>query len=163
MSWLTSLTRRWRNADITMMHKAYKDWGFLESYRSIILLSNISKVAESLILLRLRDSVRDLNPISEEPLCRAATVRLSEAIRNRFSSRKATGAEFLDFASAFDTVRHTGLFYKFVRLGVPGPLVSSYLSQTSFRVHVDSTRSSVRFSTAGVPQGSLLEFTLYNF
>lgn len=69
MPWLINVAMRleyfpiaWRTADVTRVPKAGKDRTLLGYCRLISLLSNMSKVVESIILSRLLDNVTNLDP-----------------------------------------------------------------------------------------------------
>ena len=68
------------------------------------------------------------------------------------------------FTKAFDTVDHQILLEKLDRYGVRGlplALLKSYLSNRTQMVRVGRHCSSVRTSSVGVPQGSVLGPLLY--
>jgi hypothetical protein len=72
---------------------------------------------------------------------------------------------FLDIEKASHTTCHLGLLYKFSELQFLislMKLISSFVSQRKFRVSVEGELSTPRDIQAGVPQGSVLSFTLYS-
>jgi hypothetical protein len=77
----------------------------------------------------------------------------------------STAAVFLDIEKAFHTAWHPGLLYKLSKLKFPTSLIkliSSFLSQRTFRVSAEGEMCTPREMQAGVPQGSVLFPTLYN-
>jgi hypothetical protein len=75
------------------------------------------------------------------------------------------GLVTLDINAAFDCVWHDGLIFKLHRFGFPIYLIKiikSFLSNRSFSVHLDGTKSNLHNIGAGVPQGSVLGPILYN-
>ena len=66
---------------------------------------------------------------------------------------------FCDISKAFDRVWHKGLLFKLRQNGIEGNILnwlSNYLSHRKQRVTLQSTASSLKPVTAGVPQGSVL-------
>ena len=66
---------------------------------------------------------------------------------------------FLDISKAFDRVWHAGLLYKLEQHGISGDLlrwISSYLSDRTQSIVFNSTTSTPKPTSAGVPQGSVL-------
>ena len=66
---------------------------------------------------------------------------------------------FLDVSKAFDRVFHEGLIFKLSSFGINGLLLKwfeSYLSHRSQRVVINGQESEWLYTSAGVPQGSIL-------
>ena len=66
---------------------------------------------------------------------------------------------FLDISKAFDRVWHAGLLHKLEQHGITGDLlrwISSYLSDRTQSVVLNSATSTAKSTSAGVPQGSVL-------
>ncbi|GFU74094.1 probable RNA-directed DNA polymerase from transposon X-element [Trichonephila clavipes] len=143
-----------------------------EPYRPISLLSTLSKIAESIILTRLKDFLYTNNIIipnqygfTNKLSTLHPLLNLTEAISEGFQSKKSTGAVFLDIQKAFDRVWLTGLTYKLINYNIPPPLVfllHSYNSNRSYQVRVKDTLSTTNFINCGVAQGSLLGPLLFN-
>ena len=71
---------------------------------------------------------------------------------------------FLDFAKAFDTVKHRILLEKLAHYGITGNIlqwIKTYLSNRQQRVKLKGTTSTLSNITCGVPQGSILEPLLF--
>ena len=65
----------------------------------------------------------------------------------------------LDFSAAFDRVRHRGLLYKLMSIGVGGQflsIVSEFLSDRRQRVRLNGKVSASVDEVSGVAQGSVL-------
>jgi hypothetical protein len=78
----------------------------------------------------------------------------------------STVVVFLDIEKTFDITWHPGLLYKLSKLQFSTSLIkliSSFLSQRKFGVSVEGEMSTPMYMQVGVPQGSALSLTLYNF
>ena len=65
----------------------------------------------------------------------------------------------MDVSKAFDKVWHEGLFYKLKQLGICGNVlnwIKDYLSNRSQKVVINGKCSNVKYTSAGVFQGSIL-------
>ena len=70
----------------------------------------------------------------------------------------------VDVAGAFDKVSHPGLAYKASRYGLPGTLLAwlrDYLHDKRLQITINGSTSPLYPISAGVPQGSILDPTLY--
>ncbi|GBN23510.1 putative RNA-directed DNA polymerase from transposon BS [Araneus ventricosus] len=152
------------------MHKPGKDPHNPTSYRPISLLSSLSKVAEKIILNRLKPTIEDkLIPyqfgFKRNHSTIAQLLRMTETIRHGWSEGKDTGAVFLDVAKAFDKVWPNGFIYKLMKMGVLDSLtrlIASYLKNRSFQVRVGEALSKPIPIHAGVAQGSILAPFCFN-
>ena len=89
---------------------------------------------------------------------------VSDRIARAFNRSGATRAVALDISKAFDRVWHAGLLHKLKSYGISGQifgLISSFLSNRCFRVVLDGKSSQEYPVNAGVPQGSILDPTLF--
>ena len=89
---------------------------------------------------------------------------VSDRIAKAFNRSGATRAVALDVSKAFDRVWHAGLLHKLNFYGISGQmfgLISSFLSNRRLRVVLDGKSSQEYPVNAGVPQGSILDPTLF--
>ena len=92
-----------------------------------------------------------------------STVNQLLSIINDFAKAIDCGKEiriiFCDISKAFDRVWHKGLLYKLKLIGVDDNLLKwfeSYLSERRQQVVIGSENSEIKYTNAGVPQGSIL-------
>ena len=89
---------------------------------------------------------------------------VSDRIARAFNKSWATRALALDISKAFDRVWHAGLLHKLKSYGILGQifgLISSFLSNRRLRVVLDGKSLQEYSVNAGIPQGSILEPTLF--
>ena len=155
----------WKVSQISPIHKdGEKD--FVELYRPISLLCCVSKVFERIIFETLYENLRHkLHPAQYGfRQKRSATLQLLTFLHKIYTNYddeavKELGVIYLDFAKAFDTVRHDILITKLQEVGIGGKLLqllASYLSQRKQFVKVGEESSGLKEVTSGVPQGSIL-------
>lgn len=163
---------QWKLAKVIPIPKPGQPKNEANGYRPISLLSSISKVLERLILTRLLEFTEVKNILPEEQFGFRSNHSTSHQILRLFSNAKqnlknkmSTGIISLDIEKAFDRVWHEGLLYKLIGFGYPNFLiriVSSYLKNRHFEVHLDNTCSKKYSFPFGVPQGGVLSPSLYN-
>lgn len=163
----------YKKAKVIPIPKPNKDKYLPSSYRPISLLSNIGKLFEKIIHIRLSELLEQNNLISPQQFgfrSQHSTVhqilRVFKAIKQNKSDRKSTGMILLDIEKAFDTVWHDGLIYKLLKHDVPlyiCKILKSFLTDRSFVVQVGQALSNEKHIPAGVPQGSILSPLLYSF
>ncbi|GJQ76029.1 hypothetical protein Trydic_g18082 [Trypoxylus dichotomus] len=110
--------------------------------KSICLLPVMGKIADRIILTRLREETDDLNVIPgcqfgfrREHSTTHQELRLVEHIKESFNRQECTGAIFLNVA--FDKVWHQGLHLKMHRAGISKAMVKlihSFLRKKTFKV-----------------------------
>lgn len=141
------------------------------NYRPISILSIFAKLFEAL-----------LNPILQGYLSKFLTnhqfgfrkyrstcsnlVTYVESVSAAVDNGKEVHAIYTDFSKAFDRVDHKILLQKLSLYGITGPLlkwIASYLSKRKFYVVVNNYQSTHCEVLSGVPQGSHLGPTFFNF
>ncbi|KAF2350171.1 Reverse transcriptase domain [Trinorchestia longiramus] len=91
--------------------------------------------------------------------------KLEAAIRSTLENKFTVLCLFVDFSSAFDTVRSMVVLYKSSLCGVWETMLrwlQAYLKDRSFKVFMKGTFSSERIARSGVPQGAVLSPLLFN-
>jgi hypothetical protein len=90
-------------------------------------------------------------------------IKLTDHITLNFNNTMSIAAVLLVIEKAFDTLWHPGLLYKLSTMEFSTnliKLISSFLSQRTFRVLVEGEMSTSRDIKAGVPQYSVLSTAL---
>ncbi|GFY31994.1 probable RNA-directed DNA polymerase from transposon BS [Trichonephila clavipes] len=162
----------WKVAIVFPIHKPGKNKNSPDAYRPISLLSSLSKIAEHIILNRIKNhiySTNFLNPnqfgFTQQLSTYHPLLRLTEKISSGFQRGRTTGAVFLDIQKAFDRVWIDGLIYKLITYNFPPAIIHilySYLTNRKYKVRVNDTLSITHRVNIGVTQGSLLGPVLFN-
>lgn len=156
-----------KQAKVIPIHKS-GDSTLPQNYRPISLLPAISKILERVMCNRVTEFLDHHNLLFENqygfrkshstihPL-----LQLLTECANAHALRPPSNilSIFCDLSKAFDVLGHDILLYKMSNLGIRGiahTWFRNYLSNRSQFVQIDTTKSSVRSITHGVPQGSIL-------
>ena len=138
----------------------------LINYRPISLLPCLSKVFERIIYNRILEFVEKYNIICSEQFGfrknHGPNMALNVLVNSVVSAKeegKAVVGVFLDLRKAFDTLNHDVLLRKLYNYGIRGTmyaLIKSYLTERKQFVCYKDTNSECKYTTCGVPQGSIL-------
>ena len=163
----------WKSANIIPIPKPGKPLNLSTSYRPISLLSPVVKVLERLLLpfvnppsLPLSSSQHGFRPFRSTT---SATIPLVTAIANGFNEKKPptrTAVISLDISKAFDSVDHTLLLKQLSDSAINSNVVrwlAAYLRGRSASCLYQSCKSPSMIIRTGVPQGSVLSPSLFNF
>lgn len=136
------------------------------NYRPISLLSCVGKIDERIVFKHMYNFFHTNNLIYKNQsgfLPGHSTVYqlldIYHQITQSIDAKQHTCIVFCDVSKAFDRVWHKGLLFKLRQHGINGNLlqwISHYLSNRQQRVFIGSSISSPKFTTAGVPQGTVL-------
>ena len=137
-----------------------------ENYRPISLLSNISKLFERVMYVRLENFLKSLDILHKYPFgfrkqhsTNHTLHSIVEKIRSSLDKKMYTCGVFIDLEKAFDTVNHKIILSKLNHYGIRGTANTwffSYLSSRYQSVMLNGVTSSCKVITCGVPQGSTL-------
>jgi len=165
MTRLGCFPKRWKKSI-----KPGKDHTLTSSYRPISLLLCLSKLFEKCLLTRIIPYFRRHNSIPAHQFGfreKHGTIeqvnRITSKIQSAFENREYCTAVFLKVPQAFDRVWLDGLMHK-IKIVLPNnthKLLKSYLYNRIFIVRCITSMSAEHNIEAGVPQGSVLEPTLY--
>ena len=154
-----------KNAKVIPIPKS-KDLNDPGNYRPISILSVLSKPLERHVhthLLHFLESNRLIVPSQSgfrpNHSCQTALTKMCDSWLSAINKRAVTGAVFLDFRKAFDTVNHSILLEKLsLYLGdnLTTSFFRSYLKDRKQYVYINGERSQEGTITSGVPQGSIL-------
>ena len=136
------------------------------NYRPISLLSCIGKLMERLVYKHIYNHLIVNNLIYKNQsgfLSGHSTVYqlidIFHQICQSIDSKMYTCMIFCDISKAFDRVWHQGLLFKLKQSGIDGALlnwIENYLVNRTQKVFIGSSMSTLKQTTAGVPQGSVL-------
>lgn len=164
--------KQWKQSHIIVIPKPGKDSTFPQNYRPISLLSNLSKITEKIIQVRLLNDLQKSNIIPPKQYgfiknhdTNLQLLRVTDHIIKGFNNKQKTDMILFDVEKAFDRVWHPGLIAKLCKAKVNFriiELIDSFLSNRSFQIQTDRHLSTTRKIEAGVPQGAVLSPTLYN-
>lgn len=138
----------------------------MTNYRPISLISNIAKIFESLIKVRMLSFFTKYGILSKKQYgfrpnmsTEDAIATLTKQIYKSLDEGIPSIGIFLDLMKAFDTVDHVQLLTKLEIYGIRGQalnLLTDYLTDRQQRVKIDNYHSTPHTVTTGIPQGTVL-------
>ena len=154
-----------KHATITPIHKSGPK-NLIQNYRPISILSVYSKIIESLMKKDLLNYLSSKNILCKEQYGFRKKLNTFDAL-NQITDKLYTSINkhetaicvCIDFAKAFDTVKHSILLEKLLFYGIRGKIhdwFSSYLSNRSQSTKYKDCTSDPHPIEYGVPQGSVL-------
>ena len=162
----------WKLSHITMIPKKQNDRSNPTNYRPISITSNLGKLCEKLLLLRLNEFLKKKKIILKQQSgfrkYRQTTdniVFLTQKISESLNKRQKVCAIFFDIAKAFYKIWHNGLLYKLVEIGVPLYIVNwlkDFLDERYFIIKVNQSLSVKCRIYTGVAQVAIMSPTLFS-
>ncbi|KAI0238381.1 hypothetical protein LSAT2_010939 [Lamellibrachia satsuma] len=157
------------------LKKPSLDKDILSNYRPVSNLTQLSKVIEKVVALRIMTHVSDQQMVEcfqsayrKKHSTETALLYVTSAIKTAMDNKQGTTLVLVDFSAAFDTINHDILIRRLrLRYGFVGKALDwiiSYLQERTQRIVIGGQSSSTTTLTAGVPQGSVLGpllFSLY--
>jgi hypothetical protein len=144
----------------------------ISNFRPISLLSNLGKILERVIADKIDDFCEENDVIPQNQFgfrknhsTTDALLKLHNDIAEGLRRKESSVILKLDAEKAFDSVWHTGLKFKIIRLNLPIELtriVLSFLDERKMFVYIDGKKSELFSVQSGVPQGSITGPKLYN-
>lgn len=157
--------RAFKHSIIIPVHKN-NEKDLLTNYRPISLISNIAKIFEKSLKVRLVNFIESNNILSSEQYgfrqgkgTEDAIYKFTTEITEALDNNKKVTSVFLDLAKAFDTVPHDRLLEKMYRIGFRGKVLevlSSYIKNRKQTVKLQSELSKPTYVLIGTPQGTVL-------
>jgi len=159
----------WMVAIVKPLHKSGpKDQ--VSNYRPISNLNSVSKLFEKTILGRL-DDLGELDGkfqhgFKKNRSTTTAMIELQDFISTELDKGKIVGTYSIDLSAAFDLLR-PNMFHQMMQNKIPCNLLQvlmDFLSDRSFKVSIDGSKSITKNLSVGCVQGSILGprlFTLY--
>ena len=145
------------------LKKPSLDKDTLSSYRPVSNLTQLSKVIEKVIALRIMTHVSGHQMVEcfqKNHSTETALLYVTNAVKRAMDKKQGTILLLVDFNSAFDTINHSILIRRLsLRYGFVGKTLDwmiSYLKERTQRVVIGDQSSSTTTLTRGVPQGSVL-------
>jgi hypothetical protein len=155
-----------------MIPKKNKNSSNPKEYRPISMTSCIAKLAERLILSKMREFMDKNNIIIKQQSgfrkqrqTRDNLFHLTQKATETINRGKKMCSIFFDIASAFDKVWHKGLLYKLIKWNFPFYLIcwiKEFIDSRYFAVRVNNCLSKKSLVETGVPQGAVLSPTLFS-
>ena len=141
-----------------------------ENYRSVNILTVLSKVFERILSDQLTDYFKSilspkLSAYRKGYSCQQVLLNLTELLRSALDENKYVGTISTDLSKAFDRMPHGLLVSKLHAYGISSracSLIISYLCDRKQRVKVLGSVSDWANINRGVPQGSVLGPLLFN-
>ena len=157
-----ALPDEWKSAMVTGIYKQRGRRNVVSNYRPISLLSNLSKLLESIVFKQLLDHVDHYLPIHQSGFRKGdntALVRIVQKLSGAIETGQYAFSCFYDLSKAFHRVWHARLLCKLEHLGVRGKALDwlqDCLTTREQQVRVNGTPSSRLKIPAGVPQAQSL-------
>lgn len=160
-----------KEARIKALYKGKGSRKKCTNYRPISVLSNLSKIYEKLLYLRLYRFLTETSFIASTQFgflphssTTTAALHAITRIRQSLDDGRCTAAVFIDVAKAFDSVDHNQLLKKLDIAGISGKanmIIQDYLFARRQKIIANDLVSNDEFIRFGIPQGSNLSSLLF--
>lgn len=163
----------WKKAEITPIPKSSDcDHEQADNNRPISLLPILSKVCEKVALNQLTPYLLSHNRLTANQSgnkqghsTETTLIKTTDIILKAIDNKRLTSVVLLDMSKAFDSLDHSILISKLKDVGLSIEALNwftSYLTNRSQTVRINSTLSNALDVTNGVPQGSILGPLLFS-
>jgi hypothetical protein len=168
----SNIPQSWKNSVISMIPKKQHNSSNPKDYRPISLTSCIAKLAERLMLKKIKNFmdknhiiIKQQSGFRKQRQTKDNIFYLTQKAIESINRGKKMCTIFFDIASAFDKVWHDGLIFKLMKLKFPDFIVcwlKEFLTNRYFAVRVNNEVTEKIEIKAGVPQGAVLSPTLFS-
>nr|CAI5828984.1 unnamed protein product [Callosobruchus analis] len=154
----------WKNSRICPIFKNKGDKSDISNYRPITIISNFSKLFESLLYTEIFPQVRNSLSMQQHGFVKGRStvtnlIQATQFIAETTDEHLQTDVIYSDFSKAFDRLDHDVLLNKLLYFGFSYNLLvffASYLSERHQYVSYSGHKSHIYLASSGVPQGSVL-------
>ena len=141
----------------------------LKDYRPIAVSSSLGKALEKFVTKSLLDFLgpnfdKTQYGFRRGSSCSVALISTIHQWLLNLEKSKEVHAVFLDFSAAFDSVPHSVIINKMIKLDIPEWIISytiAFLKKRIQFVEIAGSRSKLSLVRSGVPQGSIISPTLF--
>lgn len=159
-----SVPHYWKESKVIPLPKTYPPTTVEHDIRPIALTNSVAKVAESFVGRWFNEHLSpqlDVNQFGcthKRSTTHALLKLTNEWFQSSDDSNNITRILFVDFSKAFDLIDHNILLEKFIRYQFPLHITCwslDFLSGRKQLVQIGNRQSTIKSSTAGVPQGTI--------
>lgn len=160
----------WKHSVIIPIEKK-TDTIICEEFRPVNMVPTYEKQLESVVNIQVTDYVKNNNILTKHQAgfqknnsCESALQSVLVNWNHAISEKQMIGVVFLDFQRAFETVDRNLLLMKLQKIGFSGKVLQwfqDYLCNRMQLTKYNETESSLKNTSFGVPQGTVLGPTLF--
>jgi hypothetical protein len=168
----SKIPQNWKNSLINMIPNKQHNSSNPKDYRPISLTSCLAKLAERLMLVKIKDFldknkiiIKQQSGFRQKRQTKDNLFFLTQKAIESLNRGKQMCTIFFDIASAFDKVWHDGLISKLIKLKFPEYIIcrlNDFLTNRFFAVRIGNFVTNKQKITAGVPQGAVLSPILFS-
>ena len=168
----SKIPQSWKNSIVSMIPKKVNNSSCPKDYRPISLTSCLAKVAERLMLVKIKEFlhknkiiIKQQSGFRQKRQTKDNIFHLTQKAIESLNRGKRMCTILFDIASAFDKVWHEGLIFKLIKLNFPKYIIcwiKEFLTNRYFAIRVNKTVTTKLRILAGVPQGAVISPTLFS-
>jgi hypothetical protein len=168
----SKIPQNWKNSIVSMIPKKVNNSSCPKDYRPISLTSCLAKVAERLMLAKIKEFlhknkiiIKQQSGFRQKRQTKDNIFHLTQKAIETLNRGKRMCTILFDIASAFDKVWHEGLIFKLIKLNFPKYIIcwiKEFFTNRYFAIRVNKTVTTKLRILAGVPQGAVISPTLFS-